>query len=72
MGTASDFIYHLRDTIVLLGGPANICDLLSAPGAIRKDDVDALRRFNCGLIDTTKQKLAGINKITVVVGGEDG
>ena len=69
MGLTADFIYHLRDTIVLLGGPANICDLLNAPEAIKADDVDALRRFNCGLIDATKQKLAGINKITVVVGG---
>lgn len=66
----ADFFHHLRDTIILLGGGTKIANMLKHPDAISESDVDALRRINCRLIDSTKEKLVNINKIKVVVGHE--
>ncbi|MGP8198990.1 MAG: hypothetical protein ACLQU4_05745 [Limisphaerales bacterium] len=42
--------FHLRDTIILLGGKADIADLLvkSQDGFIREADIDVLRNYNIG------------------------
>lgn len=63
----SDFFHHLRDTIILLAGEIEIANLLERPDDITEADVNELRRFNCKLIDATKDRLVNINKIKVVV-----
>jgi hypothetical protein len=63
-----DFFHHLHDTLVLLGAGANLANLVQSPETINESDVDNLRRYNCKLIDTTKDKLVNINKLAVVVG----
>ncbi len=65
--SSHNFFHHLRDTIILLGGEIEIANLLEKPDEITESDVDNLRRFNCKLIDATKDKLVNINKIKVVV-----
>ncbi len=66
----TNFFYHLRDTIILLGGEARIANMLEYPDSISEFDVDELRRINGRLLDATKEKLVSINKIKVVVGHE--
>jgi len=68
MGKQGKFLHHLRDTIILLGGEAELADLLVASNDISELEIDKLRQFNITLIEATKNKLANINKMKIVVG----
>ena len=65
-----EFRHRLYDTLVLLGAPTDVAELLkkSQDHLVSDADVEKLRAYNCGLIDSTKHKLANINmmKITPV------
>jgi hypothetical protein len=61
----NEFLYHLRDTIVLLGGRIDIADRLLVLELLDESDVDALRLYNIGLLDSTKERLVSINKVSV-------
>jgi hypothetical protein len=60
-----DFRYHLRDTIILLGGRREIADLLvkSLDGQVKEADVEILRNYNIGLFTAAKQRLNDLNKL---------
>ena len=55
-------------TLHLLGGEAELADLLVASNDISELEIDKLRQFNITLIEATKNKLANINKMKIVVG----
>ena len=59
------FLHHLHDTVILLGAPPWIADLLNNPEAITADHIDRLRRYTCELIDATKGRLVALNTISV-------
>jgi hypothetical protein len=62
-----DFLQHLHDTIILLGGKKEIARLLmkSQDYQITRSDIDELRKYNSALIDQIKDRLANIHKIKV-------
>ena len=62
------FLHHLRDTIILLGVEVELANLIVAPNDIAESDIDRLRQFNIMLIEATKNKLANINKMKIVLG----
>jgi len=64
------FIHHLRDTIILLGGRLQIADLLRNPEAIREAEVDRLRQYNIDLETRIKNRLADTNKMRICPGGD--
>ena len=66
----ADFLHHLYDTIILLGGTTEIATMVKNPKMISDSDVESLRRYNGGLIDSTKDKLARINTIRIKVSGK--
>ncbi len=66
----ADFFHHLYDTIILLGGTIEIATMVKNPKAISDSDIESLRRYNGGLIDSTKNKLVRINTIRIKVAGE--
>ena len=68
MGNEKKFLYHLRDTIVLLGGKISMADLLITSNDIKEEDINRLRNYNIELLETTKRKLVNINKIAINVG----
>jgi hypothetical protein len=63
-----EFLYHLRSTLILLGGEKQIADLLNNPEELGDDDVKKLCRYNIGLTELTKDKLNNISTTKVVVG----
>lgn len=65
----NDFLYHMRDTVILLGLDRYFADLLSDPGTATEADIDALRKYNGKLIDATKSRLVNINKLAVATDG---
>lgn len=66
--TARKFLHHLHDTLVLLGAPAKLAELVEGPESIRPSHVDALRRYNIRLLEAAKDKLTNVNKIAISVG----
>lgn len=60
-----EFLHHLRNTVILLGGGTQLADMVERAEAATGADVDELRRLNLRLIDATKDRLAGIGAITV-------
>ncbi len=64
---ARAYFHFLHDTLILLGSGARYAELVETPDVITQDDVDDLRRFNCKLIDFTKDKLVNLNKIAIGV-----
>jgi hypothetical protein len=62
----SEFLHHLRDTIILLGGGTKIANMVEHAETASAADVDELRRLNLRLIDATKERLASINRLTIV------
>jgi hypothetical protein len=62
----SEFLHYLRDTILLLGGGAALAEMVERAESASDSDVDELRRINCRLIDATKERLANLNKISIV------
>jgi hypothetical protein len=67
----SEFLYHLHDTVILLGLEKRFADLLNRLDRIDEADIEELQRYNGRLLDATKDKLLGINRITVVRGDSD-
>ena len=61
----NEFLHHLRDTIILLGGGTKIANMVERAESASAADVDELRRLNCRLIDLTKERLFSINKLSV-------
>lgn len=59
------FFHHLYDTLILLGATPEIATMVRNPDVITESDVDELRIFNGKLIDSTKDKLSNINKLTI-------
>ncbi len=64
------YLHHLKDTLILLGCKIKFVSLLEQPKDINKSDIDDLRKFNCKLLDETKEKLSNINTIKIKVSGE--
>jgi len=64
---AEQFFHHLHDTLTLLGAGQRFAKLVEFPETIKIEDVDALRNYNCKLIDLTKDKLVNLNKIAIFV-----
>lgn len=62
-----EFLHHLHDTLVLLGGDRRIAELLNHPDLITAQDVDDLRKYTAQLFEATKSKLVSINSSTVIV-----
>jgi hypothetical protein len=63
--TLRSFLHHLHDTIILLGGDIAFANLVKNPDMIDESAVNELRQYNGKLVDATKDKLAGINKLTI-------
>lgn len=61
----SEYLYQLRDTVILLGLDVRFADLLTNPDKIETWDVDELQTVNGKLLDATKSKLENINRLTV-------
>ena len=51
-----------------MGGEVALADLLVDSDDISELEIDKLRQFNITLIEATKNKLANINKMKIVVG----
>jgi len=62
------FFHHLYDTLILLGAPPTVATMVRNPEVTTESDVDDLRIFNIGLIDSAKDRLANINKIRISPG----
>jgi hypothetical protein len=62
-----DFRHHLHDTLILLGGRADIAQLLkkSQDYAVTEADIDMLRQYNISLIDGVKSRLASTNTVKI-------
>lgn len=60
-----DFRQHLYDTIVLLGGREDIAALLhkSSDCALTEADINELRTYNVGLLNSIKGRLRSITTI---------
>ena len=65
-----EFLHHLRDTIILLGGGTRIADLAQKAEAATQREVDELRQINIRLIDTTKYRLTVLNSVTITGGDQ--
>jgi hypothetical protein len=63
----SEFLHHLRDTIILLGGGTHLANLVEQAGSAKEGDVDELRRINIRLIDATKERLVNLNSLRIAV-----
>jgi hypothetical protein len=62
----AQFLHHLRDTIVLLGGGTQLANMVERADVVTESDVDEVRRINCRLIDATKERLVNLNKLSIV------
>jgi hypothetical protein len=62
----SEFLYHLRDTVLLLGLDRRFADLLVNPDAIGEAEVENLQRYNCKLLNATRSRLLDLNTLAVV------
>ena len=62
-----EFLHHLFDTIILLGGRRDIAGLLkkSLDLGVTNADVDLLRNYNIELLTEAKHRLASINKLRI-------
>lgn len=65
-----EFYHRLYDVMLLSEIPIKIATKAKNPDAVTEADAEEVRALACKLIDETKFRLANINKITVVVGGE--
>jgi hypothetical protein len=70
MNEVNEFLHHLHDTVVLLGGDRRLAELLNHPELITARDVTDLRNYNGQLLDATKTRLLSINTRTVTVSGD--
>lgn len=72
--TKERYLHHMRDTLILLGLDAGLdmwlIDLIVDPSRAEDADADALRNFNAKLINTTKDKLVNINRLSIQTDGE--
>jgi len=68
-----DFRHHLYNTLILLGVPKDIADLLrkSEDFAITDADLMKLRNYNCDLLDQTKEKLTQISTKKICVSDDE-
>ena len=67
----SEFLHHLRNTIILLGGGTHLANMVERAEAATGADVDELRQLNLRLLDATKDRLASIGTITLATGRTD-
>lgn len=67
--TPEDFLHHFYDTAILLGCRKEIADLLKKAQDchVTKEDVDALRNYNIGLIGGVKTRLVNLNALKIRV-----
>jgi len=65
----SDFLHHLHDTIILLGGGTSLAlkILRLKDRAVQEEDVDDVRNYNIRLIEEHKNRLICLNKTTLRV-----
>jgi len=68
MKAQSDFLYYLRDAIVLLGGRVDIADKLDHMSDISEADVDDLRQYGINLEEDLKRRQELQHKMTIRVG----
>lgn len=61
----TEFLHHLRDTIILLGGGTRLANMVERAESATPQDVDELRKTNLRLIDATKDKLVQLNSLAV-------
>ncbi len=62
--------HHLYDTLILLGAPPTVATMIRNPDVATEGDVDELRQFNIHLIDGHKDRLTGINTMTIKPRGD--
>lgn len=62
-----EFLHHLHDALILLGGRRDIAEMLLRPELIDESAVDALRQYGIDLQDSLKDRLVNVNKIEVQV-----
>jgi len=60
-----EFMHHLYDTLILLGGRADIADMLRHPDQIDESALDTLRQYNTDLTIGIKDRLANVNTTEV-------
>ncbi|MCK9543754.1 MAG: hypothetical protein M0R03_17175 [Novosphingobium sp.] len=67
-----EFLYHLKDTIILLGGrgATTITESLEKLDQLAESDIIKLRNINIKLIDSTKNKLSNINTSKIIILGK--
>lgn len=64
----NEFLHHLRDTIILLGGGTRLADMAKGAESSTARDVAELRQTNIRLIEATKDKLVNLNALSVKTG----
>jgi hypothetical protein len=70
MAKTDAFAYHLHDMIILLGGKAEIANLLLHPELIDESAVETLRQCNIDLQESLKDRFVGINSTEIATESE--
>lgn len=65
-----DFLHHLHDTVILLGGGTKVANMIDRTEALSESDVEELRDINYRLITSTKDRLVGVHSTSVVTTDE--
>jgi len=60
-----EFMHHLYDTLILLGGRADIAGLLRHPEQIDESALNKLRQYNIDLTADIKDRLVNLNTTEV-------
>jgi hypothetical protein len=60
-----EFMHHLYDTLILLGGRPDIAEMLRHPDQIDESALNALRQYNIDLTTAVKDRLANVNTTEV-------
>lgn len=62
-----DFLHKLYNTLLLLGAPKRIADLVmkAKDGLVTEQDIDALGNYNCELFTLAKARLADLTTIKI-------
>lgn len=64
----SEYLYQLRDTLIMSGVDRKFADLLVNPDAIGEAEIDELQIYNSKLINAAKGRLHDLNKLAVITG----
>lgn len=65
--TQIEFLRHLHDTIILLGGDVGIANMLDCVDLLDDASIESLRVYNIRLNESLKTRLCEIHTTTVLV-----